>query len=400
MSAARAGASSMRSTHRVEELARNAASAATVQRRQAKMAAAVLVCAGGLTALGLLMVYSASFPLALRAGNADALQYFKKQATALILGLIGFGLCRRVSLRTVRRWAFPLAFFSLALLALVLLLGEEVNGARRWFDLGYVRFQPSELAKLMTVVASAAWLAENSAARQPLRSMLPLLIGALIAAGLILAEPNLSTAALILLVLVMMFYLAGAKLRPLAGPVLLLAVVVLLAARFIPQRWERIHCALHPESCMLSGAYQLYHSRLAVGLGGWLGRGIGESTQKYRYLPVPHTDSILAVLGEELGFAGCAAVVLLFGGLLFAGLSIAHDAPDDFSSLLAAGATGAICLQALLNFGVTVGPLPTTGIPLPFLSYGGSSLLVTLCSLGLVMNVHAATASQRLRWPR
>jgi cell division protein FtsW len=364
------------------------------------MAIIFLVCAGALAALGLLMVYSASFPLALGGESGDAPRYLRKQATALIFGLIGFAFCYRLNMKTVRRWVFPLALLSLAFLGFVLLFGEEVNGAKRWLNLGYFKFQPSELAKLAVVAACAAWLAENSPAQMPLRSMMPPLLGGLVMAGLIVAEPNLSTALLVFLIILMMFYLAGARLRLLLAPAVVLLAVGLLAALLIPGRWERIKCSINPDSCAQGGSYQVNHSRLAVGLGGWFGRGIGESTQKYRYLPLPHTDSVFAVLGEELGFAGCAAVALLFGGLLLSGLSIAHEAPDNFSSLLAAGLTGGICLQALLNFGVTVGPLPTTGIPLPFLSYGGSSLLATLCGLGLVMNVYRTTASQGLRWPR
>jgi cell division protein FtsW len=276
------------------------------------------------------------------------------------------------------------------LLVLVLLpgLGVSVNGSRRWLRLGPLSFQPAELAKLALVVYLAAFLARK---RDELgefwRGMVPpLAVGGTLAA-LVLAQPDLGSCLTLLVLTVGLLFLAGAPTRSLAllvGPALSLAA---LAVWLAPYRMRRVFAFLDPWQDPRGSGFQIIQSWLALGGGGLTGRGIGESKQKLFYLPEAHTDFIFAVLGEELGFLGAAAVVVLFAVLVWRGLRIGIRAADPFGAYLALGITVLVATQTLVNLGVVTGMLPTKGLPLPFLSFGGSALLMTMLATGMLLNI-------------
>jgi cell division protein FtsW len=264
----------------------------------------------------------------------------------------------------------------------------SVNGSRRWLRLGPLSFQPAELAKLALVVYLAAFLARK---RDELgefwRGMVPpLAVGGTLAA-LVLAQPDLGSCLTLLVLTVGLLFLAGAPTRSLAllvGPALSLAA---LAVWLAPYRMRRVFAFLDPWQDPRGSGFQIIQSWLALGGGGLTGRGIGESKQKLFYLPEAHTDFIFAVLGEELGFLGAAAVVVLFAVLVWRGLRIGIRAADPFGAYLALGITVLVATQTLVNLGVVTGMLPTKGLPLPFLSFGGSALLMTMLATGMLLNI-------------
>jgi cell division protein FtsW len=266
--------------------------------------------------------------------------------------------------------------------------GQSINGTRRWLRFGAVSFQPAELAKLVLVVYLAAYLARTAEGiREFWRGVVP---PALIAGGfaaLTLRQPDLGNSLALLCLSFILLFLAGARplhLGLLAAPALpLLAVAIYVA----PYRWRRILAFLDPEADPLGSGFQIIQSYLAIGSGGWQGRGLGESRQKLFYLPEPHTDFIFAVIGEELGLIGALAVIALFVLLIWRGLRVGLHAPDPFGAYLALGITVMLATQTLVNLGVVTGALPTKGLPLPFISFGGSALLTTLLAVGVLLNI-------------
>jgi cell division protein FtsW len=299
-------------------------------------------------------------------------------------------LALRTDYRRLEKFVLPFLGLSVLLLVLVLLpgLGVSVNGSRRWLRLGPLSFQPAELAKLALVVYLAAFLARK---RDELgefwRGMVPpLAVGGTLAA-LVLAQPDLGSCLTLLVLTVGLLFLAGAPTRSLAllvGPALSLAA---LAVWLAPYRMRRVFAFLDPWQDPRGSGFQIIQSWLALGGGGLTGRGIGESKQKLFYLPEAHTDFIFAVLGEELGFLGAAAVVVLFAVLVWRGLRIGIRAADPFGAYLALGITVLVATQTLVNLGVVTGMLPTKGLPLPFLSFGGSALLMTMLATGMLLNI-------------
>ncbi len=340
-----------------------------------------------LSAFGVVMVYSASHILALdRYG--DPLFFVKRHLTWTLVGFGMMLLLSRVETERWRAWAFPVLLLSLAGLALVFVpgLGRSAGGARRWLALGPFSFQPGEAAKLGIIVFLAHFLTVKEARITDLKyGFLPpvMLIGLIL--GLILVQPDLGTALLIAVLAAMLLYLAGARWSHLAASALVCAPVILWMIFATPWRFRRILAFLDPFASARDTGYQLVQSLLALGRGGVYGLGLGEGRQKLLYLPEPHTDFIYAVVGEELGLIGALAVAALFVLLLYRGMRVAARCTDRFRALLAAGVTLLVSLQGLLNMAVVTGLVPTTGVPLPLISLGGTSMVVTLSALGLLL---------------
>lgn len=344
-----------------------------------------------LVAFGLVMVFSASAALARGQGGGGltANPFLVKQGLAAAVGVVAMLAAMHVDYRT---WKRPVVVYlalaaAVTLLAAVLLAGPEINGTRRWFDLGPLSVQPSEIAKLALVPFVAYHLEKKADRVNRPELLLPVGLATALVGGLVLLGPDLGTAALIVATVLLMVFLAGLRWRTvlLGGAVLLpLGVLALLAA---PYRRQRLLAFLDPESDPLGAGYQVLQSLIAVGSGGLFGVGLGNSGQKLFFLPYPHSDFIYAIVAEELGFVGALAVLALFGVLLWRGTAAALHAPDAFGRYLGLGLTGILVLQALINVSVTVSLLPTKGIPLPFLSYGGSSLVVSMAACGVLLNL-------------
>ena len=360
--------------------------------------AGILVLTALLAAFGVLMVYSASSYTALQQ-TGDAFFYMKKQLLGFVLGGAAMAGAAFFPYERLRKLKWAALGLSLALLALVLVpgLGVENYGATRWLGLGPVTVQPSEIAKYGFVLFAAAWAAEDPPRMRTFRGILPVLGAGAGICALILAEPNLSVTLCVGILLLVMLFLGGAKaghflviLLPLAA-----AVPVLVIAE--PYRLQRLYAFLDPWSAPQGEGYQLIQSLYALGNGGWLGTGLFNSVQKYRYLPFAESDFILAVIGEEFGFLG---IVLFFcaSGLLIAfGVRAAARSRDRFGFLLAAGITAVYAVQTVLNALVVGGAVPPTGLPLPLISAGNTSLIVTMASMGVLYSVSRGGRPRALR---
>ena len=342
-----------------------------------------------LLSVGVVMVYSASAIVAAERFH-DPYFFLKKQIFWALLGALALWLALRVDYRRLEGLVVPLLLVAGVLLVLVLVppLGQAINGTRRWIRLGPVSFQPAELAKLALVVYLAAFLARRRDALGDFRrGLLPPLAVAGVLAALVLAQPDLGSSLTLVALTFALLFLAGGRVRHLAlvlAPALpLLAVAVWVA----PYRVRRITTFLDPWSDPRGSGFQIIQSWLAFGNGGLLGQGIGGSQQKLFYLPEAHTDFIFAIVGEELGLVGALAIVGLFVVLAWRGLRIGLRAPDPFGAYLALGITVLIATQAVVNLGVVTGLLPTKGLPLPFISFGGSALLVTMLATGVLLNI-------------
>ena len=340
-----------------------------------------------LMGFGMVMVWSASSVLAQdRHGSPN--YFLIKQAIWGVIGIGGMIAALRIDYRTLRRPAlvYSLLVASTLLLILVLFL-RPVNDTHRWIRAGALSFQPAELAKL-SIVLYLAFHIERRAERM---NDFSLLFPGLLLLGwfgfLVLIQPDLGTAFCLVLTGAVMLFVAGVRLRYFAVLAIPALTVLYAAIVAVPWRIRRVFVFLNPWADPQGAGYQVIQSLIAVGTGGLTGVGLGEGRQKLFYLPYPYSDFIFGVIGEELGLIGAATVVLAFVVLLWRGLRAAWGAPDDFGRFLAVGLTLSIVLQAFLNVSVTLGLLPTKGIPLPFISAGGSSLVFTLVAIGIVANV-------------
>jgi cell division protein FtsW len=346
----------------------------------------------GLVAFGLVMVYSASSGRAAVA-NGDPAYFLKRQALYAVLGLVALAVLSRVPFRRLRPLAGPLLVTSFGLLVAVLALGTSVNGARRWLPLGIIDFQPSELAKLALCLWLAAFLTRRAAPQTLGELARPVGAVVLAACALIIVEPDLGTSIAIVLMASAMLLVAGTPPRVLAGAAATLVGLALAAIWLEPYRRERLFAFMDPWADPEGAGFQTVQAMIALGSGGVFGVGLGESVQKINYLPEANTDMIFAVVGEELGLVGSAAVVAAFAVFGWAGFNVALRCRDPFGKLLAAGITALVTGQALVNLAAVLGLAPLTGIPLPFVSYGGSSLIVGLAAVGILLNIavnHAA----------
>lgn len=340
----------------------------------------------GLVAFGLVMVYSATSASA-AVGNGDSMAYLERQAVYALIGIVFMTLAARFDYHRLRYLAPPLVLVALGLCAAVLVLGPPINGARRWFLLGPASFQPSELAKLALCLFAASYLARRRAPRTLGELLKPL--GALTAVfcALIVVEPDLGTTITLCGMMLAIFLVAGVPLRLLVLASAAAAAVGLAAIWFEPYRRARVFSFLDPWSDAQGSGFQIVQATIGIGSGGLTGSGLGEGVGKVSYLPEAHTDMIFAVIGEELGLVGSLLLIGAFAAFTIAGFRIALRCRDPFGKLLAAGITALVAGQAAINLAAVLGIAPLTGIPLPFVSYGGSSLVVLLTAVGVLHNI-------------
>ena len=353
-----------------------------------------------LLAFGAVMVYSASSAESLLQGPGDASYYLKRYLIFAALGLVALHLLSRHGLALVRRLTGPLLAVSFALTTAVMVpgIGVTVNGATRWLAAGPVQFQPSELLKVALVLYAARLLATRPRTVETVAGIArPLLLVVGAACALLLAQPDLGTAMVICFAIGALLVVAGTPLRHLALLGASGAALTLLMIVIEPYRRERLIAFMDPWQDAGGAGFQVIQAMIAIGSGGVFGVGVGESVQKIFYLPEAHTDMILAIVGEELGIAGIFGVALLYGLIAYAGLRAAKLARDRYAKLVAAGVTALILCQAALNLFAVMGLAPLTGIPLPFMSYGNSNLIVLLAAMGLVMNVAAGSSASARR---
>jgi cell division protein FtsW len=347
----------------------------------------------GLAAFGLVMVYSAtSAPAAL--GDSDPGYYLKRQGLSALLGIGLMVIAARTPFVTWRRLAPTLVLGSLALLAAVLVVAEPVNGARRWLKLGPAVFQPSEVAKLAVAVWAAAYLTRKKPPQTLKELARPVGMVAGIFCLLLLAEPDLGTAITLVVMLAGILLVSGTPPRLLGMGLGIAALAGIVAIWFEPYRRARIFSFLNPWDDAQGAGFQTVQAMVGLGSGGFFGVGLGQGVQKIFYLPEAHTDMIFAIIGEELGLVGTTALIAAYGAFAYAGLSIALRCRDPFGKRLAAGLTVLVCGQAAINLAAVMGLAPLTGIPLPFVSYGGSSLVVALVSVGVLLNIAGNVGAQ------
>jgi cell division protein FtsW len=354
-----------------------------------------------LLAAGAVMVYSASSAESLLT-TGDSSYFLKRYLMFGAVGIVALHVLSRRGLKYVRELTPLLLFGSLGLTMAVMVpgVGISVNGARRWLGAGPIQFQPSELLKLALVLYAAQILATQPKRMKSLKLLAkPLLIVIGVSCLLLLKEPDMGTAIVVCLAMGALFIAAGVPgkhLLTITGTLILLALVFAIAA---PYRRARLMSFVHPWHDASGAGFQTVQSMIAIGSGGFFGVGLGESVQKIFYLPVAHTDMILAIIGEELGFLGITAVAALYGMIGYAGLRAAKLARERYAKLIAVGVTSVILCQAVLNFFAVMGLAPLTGVPLPFISYGNSNLVVLLGAMGLLLNIARDGAQARAGKP-
>ena len=342
-----------------------------------------------LLSAGVVMVYSASAVVAAdRFG--DPYFFLKKQLFWALLGSVGMLVAVRIDYRRLERFVLPALVLAGVLLVLVLIppIGQAINGTRRWIRLGPVSFQPAELAKVALVFYLAAFVARRQEEVADVRrGLLPPLLVAGSFAALVLVQPDLGNCLTLVALTFGLLYLAGSPVRYLAWAIAPALPLLALAIYAAPYRLRRVTAFWDPWADPRGSGFQIIQSWLAFGNGGLVGQGIGASRQKLFYLPESHTDFIFAVVGEELGFIGAAAFVALFAVLVWRGLRVGLRTSEPFGAYLALGITLLIATQTLVNLGVVTGLLPTKGLPLPFISFGGSALSMTMLSTGVLLNI-------------
>lgn len=347
-----------------------------------------------LLVLGLIIISSASAPESLAiTGGKSVFHYGLKQLSFAIIGVGLMFFFMKFPYQGLKKFTIPFAVISIVLLVLVLFVAKEVKGATRWINLGFFQLQPSEMGKLAVIMVIAHYCAEiKDGIKNFVVGIVFPLIFVVIICLLILREPDLGTTIVIFATALIMLFAAGARVFHLAIPGLigLGAGTALIITE--PYRWERLIAFLDPWKDPKGDGWQIIQSLYALGSGGPLGLGLGMSRQKFNYLPEAHTDYIFSILGEELGLLGTITVILLFFFLAWRGYKVAIAADDSYGRMLAVGITSYLIFQAMLNISVVTSSIPVTGITLPFLSYGGSSLLISLISVGILLNISKNTA--------
>lgn len=343
----------------------------------------ILIC------IGIVMIYSSSSIYAWERYK-DSFFFLKRHLVFLFLGSIFAFIVMSVDYRKLKEISHILIFIAFALLALVLIpgLGREVSGAQRWFRYKFISFQPSEFANLAVIIYLADFISRRGEhIRDFFRGFLPpmLVLGAI--AMLILLQPDLGTTVAISLVVVIMLFVAGVRLTYLFGLCAASIPLLYLLVFRVAYRRSRIMAFLNPWLDARGSGFQIIQSQIALGSGGLFGVGLGHSKQKLFYLPAAHTDFIFSIIGEEAGLLGTFCVIALFIIFLRQGIKVIKNAPDAFGYFLALGLVLMICLKAVINIGVSCGVLPTKGLPLPFISYGGSSLMFDMVSIGMLLNI-------------
>ena len=352
-----------------------------------------------LTLFGLIMVLSAS-SVASYAASGSSFSIFQKQALWFVFGLPGLVIGLRMPTRITRRFGYPLLVLAIVLLVAVLVpgVGRNVYGAQRWIAIGPLQLQPSELAKIALVLAGADLLARKQRRLDQLRHLLvPLVPIAVLLGLLVVAEPDMGTAIVLMVILLALLAVSGAPRRVFVATFGGLSGAFALLAVIEPYRLARLTSFTDPFKTASASGYQTVQGLYAIASGGWWGLGLGASRSKWGYLPNQYTDYIFAVIGEELGLLGGFVVIGLFAVLAYAGFRIAQNATDPFQQLAAGGITAWIVGQAVINMCAVVGLLPVTGVPLPFVSFGGSSLIFTMYALGVLGAVGRETGGPARR---
>ena len=344
-----------------------------------------------LLGIGLIAIYSSSSMLADYKLH-DSYFYIKRQAFFALVGLFLLIVAKNINVEFYRKMAYPALIISFFLLIILLIpgFGREVNGARRWIEIGSFGLQPSELVKLSLAVYMAYSMSKKGINMSSFsRGLLPhlLVVGAFM--FMILRQPDLGTTVIIGSWLMILLFVAGLNLLHLLGMAIIACPLIIWLITHAEYRLNRLLAFINPWEHADKLGFQIIHSFYAFGSGGFWGVGLGKSIQKHGYLPEPHTDFILSILAEELGLIGVIVILALFGILIIRGIKVSLNAPDLYSSYLALGITTLLGLQVVVNMGVVMGLLPTKGLTLPFLSYGGSSLMVNLTGIGMLMNISA-----------
>lgn len=350
----------------------------------------MFVIAAGLALFGALMVYSASAMMAMKeSGESNQYTYFLKQILFVGIGIVAMFVVSRIDYHVFENKWVIVGILILTSVALLAVFGfSPINGAQRWIRFGGFSFQPSELAKIALPMFLAWFLTKNEDSVTEVKStVLPALGGLALLAGLVMLEKDLGTTIVLCAIFSAVYFAAGARLMHIATVAAGLVVIGAGAILFAPWRVARVMAFLDPYKYSDDEAYQVVQSLYAIGSGGIFGEGFAKGTQKLFYLPYPYSDFIFSVVGEELGLVGTMAVVVVFGLLLWRGTRAALMAPDRFGTLLGIGLITGIIAQALFNISVVISILPAKGIPLPFISYGGSSVLVTLIGVGILLSI-------------
>jgi len=348
----------------------------------------IVIAVLALVTLGIVMVFSASAVI-------SGYVFLLKQIMWAVIGIMLMVVFANIDYNGLQRFSRLIVVLSIGLLAFVL-FSHPVGGARRWLRMGMIGFQPSELAKLGLVLYIADLLDRRQSKIEDFKTcLLPVLIMVFVIAALIYIEPDLGSTAVVLIMCMIMLFMGGAKIYQLFFLVLSGLPLMYIAIFHVGYRRQRLLSFLNPDIDIHGIGYQLRQSLLALGSGGLLGKGLGASRAKLFYLPQPHTDFILPVIGEELGFLGVTAVIVLFVFITVRGCRIALRAPNLFGSLVACGITMLISLNALINVAVVTASVPTKGLPLPFVSFGGSSLIFSLIGVGILLNISTQGVAER-----
>lgn len=347
-----------------------------------------------LLSIGLIMVLSASSPSAL-SESGSSYSYFFRQAIFAVAGLFMMWVISNIDYRFYQKYYKLVYIVAFLLLLAVPIIGREVNGAKRWIYITEsLSFQPSEIVKLLMIIFYSAILVKN---RDELnkygKGFLKHLVFLAPIIGLLLIQPHFSASIVIIGIVAIMMIIAGCKFWHFLVTGAVVGVPGVIALILLePYRLERVTTFLDPWKDATGSGWQVIQSLYAIGSGGLFGAGLGESKQKYLYIPEPHNDFIFSILAEELGFIGCAIVIILFGIFIWRGILIAMKSPDMFGSLMAIGITAQIAIQVIINIAVVTSSMPATGMPLPFFSYGGTSLFILLCEMGILLNISKAGA--------
>jgi len=357
-----------------------------------------------LVMFGTVMVFSASFPQSAAATGLSRYSELIRQLAYVFVGGVGMLIATRIDYHRYARFAFPALLATMLLLAALVFvpgLGTEIYGAKAWIFIGPISFQPAEIAKLVMILYMATWFAGKGVRIRSISYGLvqfSVLMGVLV--GLLMLQPDLGTATLLVTVGIAMFFVAGANLLHFATFIILGSAAFLAMALSAPYRRDRLLVFLNPDTDIRNLGWQLFQARLALGSGGLFGVGLGASRQKFSWLPAADHDAIFAVIGEELGLAGCAFVLMLFVVFAWRGYQIARRAPDTLGTLMAVGITTWVIFQAAFNIGGVTLAIPFTGIPLPFISAGGTALAVAMVSVGILINISRQTLSTAELTPR
>ncbi len=345
----------------------------------------LLLATVGLLIIGMLMVYSTTFDIGLL-WHGDASYFFDSQLRALGIGLVVSIIALRFDYHLLRKISVPILLITLLLLVIVLLFGERILGARRGLFSGSI--QPSEIAKVATLLYFAHWLSsKGDRIKNITYGLIPFSVITGIVCALIVLQPDLGTASLIAIVAFTLFFIAGADLKQFTIAGLLGGGAFLFLVTTLPHAAARIESFKVAWQDPLQAGWQVQQSVVALGTGGWFGVGLGQSTQKFGPLPAAHTDGVFAILGEELGLIGCMLVIGLLALLTWRGVRTAFGARDSYGFLLAVGLTTWLIIQALINMAVITAVMPFTGMPFPFLSYGGSSLVISMLAVGILLSI-------------